>query len=168
MEKQTSRQTVPRTLIANTRGFNLVELLVPIAMAGILIAASGCGDKRKSVAPVSGIVTLDGKPLAGGSVIFQPAAAPGSTIAGKGSTAGCDDQGRYTLTTIDGQPGAIVAEHRVRIYGPKNQKRPEDDSGIGETASRDIVPLKYNYDTTLSFTVTSEGTDKADFTLTTK
>jgi hypothetical protein len=139
-----------------------------LVLGAFVTAATGCSETGPQLAPVSGVITLDGKPLAGGSIVFQPTAPPGTTAAGKGSSGNCDDQGRYTLATIDGKSGAIVAEHRVRIYGPKSQKLASDDSGRGETASRDIVPLKYNYDTTLTYTVTPGGTDKANFTLTRK
>ena len=44
-----------------------------VVLAG-LVAVAGCGEKGKTFVPVSGVVTLDGKPLAGGNVVFQPVA----------------------------------------------------------------------------------------------
>jgi hypothetical protein len=131
----------------------------------LLVAACGCGSGSRGLAPVSGVVTLDGKPLAGGTVSFQPKAPPGSTIAGKGSAAKCDADGRFMLATIDDRPGAVIAEHRVAIWGPN---RPQNAASDSAPVSPDMVPAKYNFDSTLTFAVPSEGTDKANFDLTSK
>ncbi len=133
-----------------------------------LACISGCGNNGKSLAPVSGLITLDGKPLAEGSVVFQPIAPPGSTIAGKGSAAFCDAEGRYKLETIAGEPGAIVGDHRVRIYGPRKGAQVSSEIDGGGVAPLEVVPEKYNYATTLTFVVSSEGTAEANFDLTTK
>jgi hypothetical protein len=138
-----------------------------VALVG-LFAFAGCGERGKTFVPVSGVVTLDGKPLAGGNVVFQPVAPAGSTIAGKGSAAVCDESGRFHLETIDGKKGAVVGDHQVRIYGPR--KRPQRSNVDGEQPQGpvDIVPTRYNYDTTLTFPVPADGTEQADFVLTTK
>lgn len=133
------------------------------AAGGLLLVCLGCGDRGKPLAPVSGVVTFDGKPLAGGIVNFQPVAAAGSNIAGKGSAATCDDQGRYHMTTVDGQPGAVVGEHRVRIYSPKSKVAASDDRS---SSGGEFIPRRYNFDTVLTFPVPSEGTDAANFELT--
>lgn len=129
---------------------------------------TGCRDGGRPTAPVSGVITLDGKPLAGGSVVSQPVAPPGSTIAGKGSVAFCDADGRFELKTLDGVEGAIVGEHRIRIYGPRieNASASERD-GVG-TKLKEPVPEKYNHRTNLTLTVPPDGTSEANFTLTTK
>jgi hypothetical protein len=132
----------------------------------IVLAAGvvgGCNRSEFPLAPVSGHVTLDGRPLAGGGVTFQPIAKPGTSSAGRGSAAFCDEAGRYTLETIDGEPGAVVGEHRVRIYGPRKKIASADDRSSG--GSKEVVPSKYNFDTKLQFTVTPEGSNNADFEL---
>jgi hypothetical protein len=70
---------------------------------------AGCGD-RSQVAPVTGRVRLDGRPLEHAEVTFQP---DGSQRPSIGRT---DADGRYELAYKRGQPGAIVGEHTVRIY----------------------------------------------------
>jgi hypothetical protein len=134
-------------------------------LASILLAATGCGVQQKDRADVSGVVTLDGRPLAGGTIRFQPIAPAGSTIAGKGSYATLDSAGKYQLQTIDQKPGAVIGNHRVMIYGPQGQANSASDDG---PATRDIVPRKFNAETTLSYTVPAEGATDADFTLSTK
>jgi hypothetical protein len=75
----------------------------------LLTAFAGCGQSGAEVAPVSGRVTLDGRPLASADVSFQP---DGARRASSGRT---DADGRYRLMFKRGQPGALVGEHTVRI-----------------------------------------------------
>jgi hypothetical protein len=138
------------------------------AVVGTLLLTTGCGEKGKTFVPVSGVVTIDGKPLGGGNVVFQPIAPAGSTIAGKGSAAVCDESGRFQLETIDGKKGAVVGDHQVRIYGPRKKVQTSNVDGEQPQGPADIVPTRYNYDTTLTFTVPADGTAEADFSLSTK
>jgi len=87
-------------------------VLVPL----LTLILSGCaGSDRPSMAPASGIVTLNGEPVDGASLTFIPTAGgrPGSAIT--------DAQGRYTIKTYEDAPGAIIGEHKVsviKISGP--------------------------------------------------
>jgi hypothetical protein len=143
------------------------KLTLLCAVSPSLLVVVGCSDSRRDVAPVSGRITLDGKPLAGASVVSQPVAPPGSVIAGKGSGAFCDDDGRFQLETLDGRPGAIVGEHRIRIYGPRDPKATSDRDG-GGGPRREPIPAKYNKDTQLTLTVPPDGTSEANFSLKSK
>jgi hypothetical protein len=78
------------------------------ALLGLLVATTGCGGGGPSIAPVSGTVRLDGKPLAGASVVFEPQV-------GKVSRAFTDDQGRFELVYLRDIKGALVGRHTVRI-----------------------------------------------------
>lgn len=138
------------------------------AVVSSLAVIAGCTSQGRDLAPVSGRITLDGRPLAGGSIVCQPLAVPGSVNAGKGSGAYCDDDGRFQLKTLDGRDGAVVGEHRVRIYGPRTQNAPASDSDRGGLRVPEIVPRKYNRETELTLTVPAEGTTEANFQLTTK
>jgi hypothetical protein len=121
---------------------------------------SGCAEHN--LAPVSGVVTLDGKPLVGGEVRFQPM---GQDVGNPGpdSTGITDDVGRFELETQDGDAGAVVGTHRVRI----SSRVPNDAAAEGADArpSVELVPAHYNLQTTLTFPVPAEGTSKADFIL---
>jgi hypothetical protein len=124
------------------------QLLSVVAVVSLLCAASGCGD---GLAQVSGVVTLDGQPLHGGSgdtritVQFQPAGGLGSTAIGL-----ADESGRYTLAT-GSKTGIPPGEYLVSCSA--SQLTP----GNGQTAGgvRAIVDRKYaNAKTSwLSFTV---------------
>ncbi len=136
-----------------------------LILIGVLAALAGCSGGPKIV-PVSGTVTLDGKPLANALVAFNPAAPAGKIeAAGPGSMGVTDEQGRYALKIIgtDGKTvGAVVGEHRVRI----STSDITSDSG-GDVAARrkEQVPAMYNANTTLTFTVPPGGTDAANFDL---
>ncbi len=154
-----------------TNPFHLRDRLVPGCICVVLFslpAITGCNENGRALAPVSGLITLDGKPLSGGSIVCQPLAPPGSIIAGKGSGAYCDADGRFQLETLDGRPGAVVGEHRVRIYGPRTQQAAVSDGDGGRAKARELVPKKYNHNTELTLTVPEEGTAEANFNLTTK
>jgi len=56
-----------------------------------LVLGLGCGSGK--FAPVSGTVTMNGKPLAGALVIFSPIAKEGSIDAGPGSSGKTNDKG---------------------------------------------------------------------------
>jgi hypothetical protein len=134
-------------------------------LCAALALVPGCRETQK-FAPVSGVVTLNGKPLANATVAFSPIAQPGSIDAGDGSVGKTNAQGEYTLTTSRGVAGAMVGKHRVRISALAPQ--------VGESDARpprsgwplmDKIPARYNGETTLTFDVVP-GANKADFSLT--
>ena len=147
-----------------------VALLVLI---GLSWAAAGC-DSGPSVAPVSGVVIVDGEPLAKASVNTQPIGG-GSAESGVGSFGKTDAQGRYTLQLVDPpMAGAIIGEHRVTItpdFYSQNAGRDYDvddeDVPVGQTPRPPPWPTKY-VDGSLQLTVPAAGTDKADFNLSVK
>lgn len=72
--------------------------------------AAGCSS-GPVLAPVTGTVTMNGKPLKNVKVSFQPD--PDRKTEGLGSTGTTDDSGTFTLTYDGGKPGAVVGHHRV-------------------------------------------------------
>ncbi len=82
-------------------------------------AICGCGEGPKVLPtePVTGIVTLDGKPVADATVIFSPSNAQGKEVYAATATTGAD--GKYSLTTsfspsVD-KPGAVAGEYAVTV-----------------------------------------------------
>ena len=131
----------------------------------VLLLAAGCGGPR--VAPVSGRVTLDGKPAAGVHVSFQPIATAGDKNPGGGSYAITDDDGRFTLRLVEGnRPGAVVGKHRVEITTRGGEVDDATDLRVKSGPPKKVIPARYNRNTELTFEVPGGGTDKADFTLT--
>jgi hypothetical protein len=125
----------------------------------------GCGGPR--VAPVSGVVTLDGKPLAHASVSFQPISPAKGVNPGPGSQGETDDNGAFTLRVVgEGRDGAYVGYHRVEISKYTRDKAdPADDRG---PAPRNLVPPEYNLKTTLTCEVAQGGNNQANFELKTR
>jgi hypothetical protein len=128
--------------------------LLPLACALFV----GCGS---GTAPVSGRITLNGKPLARASVTFAPIAARGEKEPGPSSAAITDADGRYSLKLI-GQSGsgAMVGKHKVMV-ALQEEVNTADDNPV----KLKQLPLKYNGQTTLEFDVPAGGTSKADFEL---
>lgn len=145
-----------------------------LLLLGVALVLSGCGHKAKVVS-VSGIVTLDGMPLANADVQFQPMATEGNSNPGYGSHGKTDDQGRFSLTISSQEsqaPGAVAGMHKVSISSGNNDKvayDPRIGSPDGATPKNkppvEKVPNNYNSQSTLTFEVPLEGTDKANFDL---
>ncbi|MDB5334627.1 MAG: hypothetical protein JWN70_246 [Planctomycetaceae bacterium] len=129
-----------------------------------LTMSCGCsgGSSVPKPVPVSGTITLDGKPLQGARVTFDSDQRPAVGIT--------SDDGSYKLAL-----GALPGEYRVAIGDPPGNAgmtRPMAAPAVGEKPEPVPVelPLKYSdpQQTALRFTVPDHGSDVADFTLTTK
>lgn len=135
-----------------------------------LLALSGCSS-GPAIAPVSGVITLDGKPYDKAVVSFQPIGTKENPTPGVGSSAYTDENGRYELVLQGGdRKGAIVGRHRVRIMTKGNDVMIEEDTETGsedetpvEGRVVDPIPPEWNALSDKEFEVTSGGTDKANF-----
>lgn len=129
---------------------------------------SGCSNAPKFV-PVSGIVTLDGKPYALGVVSFQPIGTNENPNPGRGSSAFTDANGRFSLQCDASIDGAIVGKHLVRIMSRSEGEAsiaPGTSSPDGAPVSRkvaDAIPPEWNGESKVEFDVPATGTDKANF-----
>ena len=130
-----------------------------------LLMLTGCWSGSAQTARVSGRVTLDGRPLAGASVSFQPTAS-GNPNPGPGSFGTTDANGRFQLQTIQPRKeGAIVGLHIVRISRTLPGKRV---AGEEDFRPRDPSLPPQADDGSLRFTVPPIGTEAADFALSSK
>jgi len=77
--------------------------------AATLVLTAGCGGGKQKLAKVSGVVTLDGKPLDGAMVTFQP------TDGGRPATGVTGADGHFTLTTYTSGDGAQLGDHKVLV-----------------------------------------------------
>jgi hypothetical protein len=137
---------------------------------------SGCGSGPR-LAKVSGVVKLDGKPYPNALVNFQPVGGKANENPGKGSVGRTDAQGRYVLMYDGTTEGAVVGKHLVRITVVPNKGVEVDPNSVGspdgevmpkgvKTTEFDPFPLEWNEKSTKTFDVTADGTDKADFDVT--
>lgn len=135
-------------------------------LLGFLLALflfAGCGAPK--VVPVSGRVTLDGKPLPQASVEFLPVI-EGVKVVAPGSVGETGPDGTYSLFVIGtGERGAVVGHHPVAIYVREVDVPPKPDS-LSAREQKQVVPARYGNGKALSFDVLPEGSTAADFALT--
>lgn len=121
-----------------------------------LVAVVGCGGKFK-LAPVSGTVTLDGKPLSDATVSFTPAAAGADSPASSGKT---DSAGKYSLKLVaDESNGAVLGKHQVTIS--KNFVSTSDVATPDERSKAALPEHDFSYEV-------KSGQNNADFKLESK
>ena len=133
-----------------------------IVMTMWLLVLVGCRREPYEVAPVSGRITVDGDPLEECRIRFQPVSSSDSINPGPGAFAVTDQDGRFTLRTINPvQPGAVVGKHRVWLT---TVTEADASSELG-LITAEKVPARY-HNGQLDFEVPSGGTDQANFDLT--
>ena len=123
---------------------------------GLIGFSLGCSADVKH-GTVSGTVTLDGQPLKSGTIRFDSA---------DGRTAAAD------ASIVDGKFTAklLLGDKRVTITSPKviGKKKMYDtpDSPVYDV-TEELLPKRYNAQTTLTMTVTADAQEK-EFSLTSK
>lgn len=147
---------------------NWRERITSLAVGSILcVLLPGCGDDAPyELAPVSGVVTLDGKPVPYTQIVFVPTATPENPNPGPGSAASCDETGKFELRTVRGEAGAVVGPHTVQVSSKGPPRTTSGDVDAGPPA-KDAFPPRFNVSSELTFPVPAEGTTTADFKLTT-
>jgi len=140
-------------------------------LAGFVVCIIGCSNEPFQIAPVSGRVTLDGKPVEKASVMFQPVATNGNINPGPGSYAITDGDGRYALKLIGlEKPGAAVGLQKVRIANFMEPGDTTDDRPDKKSPKPTVkIPGWYNrIDAILEFDVRPRNNQDVDFALSSK
>ncbi len=107
------------------------RLLLIGLLPALVLASIGCGrSDLPELGRVQGTVTLDGKPLAGVIVTFQP-------DSGRPAVANADSEGRYDLMYTNDVKGATVGQNTVKVIWP---------DGATPTAK---IPEEYGYNSTI-------------------
>lgn len=145
------------------RFFSLMLMAAVFSLAFV-----GCNSDPYRVAPVSGTVTLDGKPVAQCAVMFQPTS-ENNPNPGPGSFGITDADGRYTLKLVGKEtPGGVVGKHKVRFDPYSDEPAdPTSDRPFRPKKAMPKIPPKYNQPEALfDFDVPPKGSTSADFALT--
>jgi hypothetical protein len=121
--------------------------ILQICFVLLVISFAGCAKTGAELAPVTGRVTLDGKPLEKADILFQP---DGSKPPSSGRT---DAEGRYQLAYKRGVMGGTVGSNTVRInISPEVVANPPN------------IPARYNSESELKKEVKS-GQNEFNFDL---
>ena len=92
--------------IVNASRFKSCTTAALIISTGLL--AAGCGDGRPKRVSIAGSVTVDGKPLTQGNVIFVPEG-------GRPSSGKVEPDGRFVLRCFEEDDGALLGRHRIAV-----------------------------------------------------
>ncbi|QDT63572.1 hypothetical protein [Calycomorphotria hydatis] len=142
-----------------------------------VILLVGCGESEKfDFVPVSGVITVDGVPMSGIRVQFSPQSLDGAMKTGGPSAAFTELEGHFVLRSIvgKGREGAVPGVHRVTFSARDPEDKPivQEDGSIGyidgEPPNLKLPVLSHKWTTQgIEFTVPLEGTEAANFELTT-
>jgi hypothetical protein len=148
-------------------------LCAGLLVAGLLaiVSLAGCGGSGVTpapdvgpLAPVSGIVTMDGEPVAGATVFFRPAVAKQFN----GALGATDASGKYELKSDVGngefKPGAPLGKYQVTVSKfvkadgtslPAGKLLTDPKEMLG---AHESIPVEYSATSELlTFEVTSAG-----------
>jgi hypothetical protein len=93
----------------------------------MIAAMSGCQKAHPDIVPVSGRITIDGKPLAHGQIIVLPEGR-------RAAAATIESDGHFTLSCFEPGDGAPLGQHIATITAVES---------MGEHANRWHAPKKY-------------------------
>jgi hypothetical protein len=103
-----------------------------VVMLAACLLAAGCG-RRVPLVPVTGRVTLDGKPLEFGAVMVQPKAGPAAQ-------ARINPDGTFRLGTFKAEDGAIPGPATIRVICRKDITQPGGEMVYGPS----LIPERYS------------------------
>jgi hypothetical protein len=125
---------------------------------GLILLLVGCSKSGPEL-PVSGIVTLDGKPVANAVVRFIPDQDTDPSSTGFGQT-GLD--GKFVITGGASKKGLVAGRYKVTVNkAPQIDLKSEDGEGaiVDGPQTKDEFPAIYSnpQQTILAFSVTGDG-----------
>ncbi|UUO08740.1 carboxypeptidase regulatory-like domain-containing protein [Blastopirellula sp. J2-11] len=119
------------------------------------VMMSGCSTDEIPLGEVHGQIKLNGQPVDGCLVMFEP------VVGGRSSTAVTDIDGEYKLQFKGNTAGAMLGKHKVRLITGR-QGRSDDNGRIVEPGRKEELPKEYNTESTQIVEVTS-GDNRIDF-----
>jgi hypothetical protein len=127
----------------------------------LFVPLAGCS-RSAGRQSLEGTVTLDGAPLAEGSILFLPQRDTTSPTCG-----GKISQGQFSILPKD---GAACGTFRVQITAVRTTgrrvTRPQDGQQMDETEQ--FIPARYNQSSELTATVGDTGCNRFEFALKSK
>jgi hypothetical protein len=130
--------------------------LIVLSLCPLLLSGCSRSAGRQSL---EGTVTLDGAPLADGSIVFMPQLGTKSPTCG-----GTIARGRFSISPAG---GAACGTFRVEITAVRNTGKrvmnPKEGKLVDEILQ--YIPARYNQHSELTATVTEQGPNRFEFTL---
>lgn len=132
---------------------------------------AGCSDGRPSLVPVSGKVTLNGAPLAGALIGFEPDGIDGYN---RPSISTTDSSGNFVVGTYDKADGMPAGKYKVTVLKkevvgkvPENFNTEDTAANVQPVRYQWTVPRKYSTsaDSGLTVEVTSSGMTPSEIAL---
>jgi len=122
------------------------------ACLAVGLGGSGCfGGDDLPRQPLSGLVKLNGQPLAKGVILFTPSGKARSSVQVQG--AGLIRNGRFSIRRANGlTPG----KYKIAVHaGTRIKDRPNSGtiSGKVEGMPEELIPSKYNYQSKLEIEI---------------
>jgi hypothetical protein len=143
-----------------TPSWNRIARWAPVLFPMMLILIAGCGGGTGRGA-IRGAVNLDGKPLAKGSILFEPIQGTRGTVIG-----GPIEQGRYQFSAA---AGPAIGWNRVEIRATRNTgkmiPKPLAPPGQMIPQQEEAIPPQFNSESTLKVEI-KPGDNTADFEVT--
>lgn len=136
----------------------LLTLMLISGMA--VISLAGCGNRagRQQTAPASGVVTLDGKPVPQGSLLFVP------VVPGPPGQANLKPDGTFVAGTYEATDGLIPGEYRVAISGQMEIDPEVTGTPMAENVSKvkapEQLPIKFGDDKSSGLTASIKKGEK--------
>ena len=127
-----------------------------LMILGVFLTA--CRPSAPGLVPATGIVTLDGTPVAHAVVVFLPLNETGNHRGGQGET---DESGRFTLSTFhagNDVSGIAPGDYRVGV----TKLTVAQDM---RTPPQNLLPEKYRFPKTSGLTATVHATEKNEIAL---
>jgi hypothetical protein len=153
--------------MASSRGtdsphFRRTTRCAPVIGIAVLLACAGCHRGGLDRNAIGGSVTLDGKALATGGILFSPIKGTRGPVTG-----GAIENGRYQLPRAS---GPVAGWYRVEIHAtrktgkmvPAPFRHPGENEMIEE--QEEAVAPRFNFESTLEVEV-KPGENAADFSV---
>ena len=143
---------------------SLQKTVAPLVCRGVVLllvvgTAWGCGNDA-TLAPVEGVVRLDGQPLTTGTINFVPD--EGRTASGKIAS-----DGTFRLSTPGEGDGARIGNNGVSIIAYEGGSSSGPNFDMDRPQAKPLIPLRYAspQGSKLTFDVKAGVTNHAEFDL---
>ena len=118
------------------------QKLLALVLTILVLMLTGCGSEGPEFVPVSGTVSLNGKPISEAVVTFVP------KQAGKPAMGFTDKQGHFSLSTSEGDDGVIAGPYYATVTSLDGNAVHVDAQGLStgirmRPRKKSILPRRY-------------------------